>query len=304
MKILITGIGGFVGPYLKKLFEENNHEVFGIERTKKNDESAIFYGDILDERFIEISLREAQPDYIAHLAGFSSVRNSFDGSELCMKVNVQGTENILKAAKKQKKRPRILTVTSAEVYGEPKFIPITEEHPLNPSSPYGKSRLEQEKLIGTYTNDLEIVIVRSFNHTGPGQKPNFVIPNFIQQIVEIEKGQKDPQLSVGNLSAIRDFTDVRDVVRAYHLALQKGKSGEKYNICSGTGYGIQEILDYLIQNSQCHISVQQDENRIRPSDIPKLIGSNMKFTLNTGWKPTINLWQTLNDMLHWFRFNN
>ncbi len=303
MKTLITGIGGFVGPYLQRTLESVGHEVFGLERTKKNETKNIFCGDILDPVFVQNTVKQVNPDYIIHLAGFSAVKKSFDESDLCHQINVEGTRNLLDNCLKLKQPPKVLIITSAEVYGVPEFFPITENHPLKPINPYGKSRLNQEKLTENYQNYLNIVITRSFNHTGPGQTPTFVVPNFVKQIVEIEKGYEEPIIYTGNLEAIRDFSDVRDIVKAYILALEKGINGKKYNICSGNGQKISSILNKLLELSKQNIQIKTDPKRLRPSDTPKLIGSHEKFTKRSGWKPQISFEQTLVDMLDWWRFN-
>ncbi len=301
MKILITGIGGFVGPYLQACLKDQGHEVFGFERTHKEPSKTIFYGDILNLQDIDRAMAETAPDAVVHLAGFSSAQKSFDEPELCHRINVQGTQNLLDSCMQLKQKPRLLLISSAEIYGKPQFTPLTEEHSLDPTSPYGQSRLDQEKLVESYQKDLEIIIIRSFNHTGPAQQPLFVVPDFVKQLIEIEKGIKPPILSVGNLEAVRDFTDVRDIVKAYAKALTHAKPGQVYNLCSGVGRSIQQILDQMIQFSGLEVDLKQDPARLRPSDIPTLIGSHEKFTRTTGWIPAIPFEQTLIDMLNWWR---
>ncbi|GAG14942.1 unnamed protein product, partial [marine sediment metagenome] len=233
--------------------------------------------------------------------GFSSVKKSFDYPELCKKINVQGTKNILESTLKTKISPRILIISSADIYGIPKKIPIPENHELNPVSPYAESRKEQEALCKEYADKLKIIILRSFPHIGPGQLPIFVTADFSKQIAEIEKGINPPIMKIGNIKAKRDFTDVRDMVKAYLLAIEKCKPGEIYNVCSGNSYSIQEILDKQLSFSKVKIKLEHDPNRMRPSDIPELTGDNSKFKQATGWQPEITIDQTLKDLLDYWR---
>ena len=323
MKSLITGIAGFVGPHLAEHLLNNKHEVFGVDITKKKIENVISYQtDILDRESLFSVMRKIKPDYVFHLAAQSSVEKSFSQPEFTKKVNVDGTKNLLDSILSAGIKPTILTVSSAQIYGFPKQLPITEQHPLNPQSPYAKSRLEQEKLVLEYSKErndisnrgglfsimneimpnMKVVIARSFNHTGPGQSEEFVCSDFAKQIVEIEKGLKEPLIKVGNLEAKRDFTDVRDIVRGYLLALEKGKRGECYNLCSGKAYSIEEILQMLIKESECKdIKVEKDPQKMRAGDIAILLGDYSKFCKQTGWKPEIPLEQTLNDILEYWR---
>lgn len=301
MKTLITGIGGFVGPYLKTCLEKEGHEIFGFERNRRENSKNIYYGDILNSEDIQKAITQTTPDFIVHLAGFSSAKKSFNEPELCRRINVEGTKNLIESCLKLKKKTRVLIISSAEIYGKPQKSLITEEHPLNPESPYGKSRLDQEKLVQTYMDRMEMVISRSFNHTGPGQQPLFVVSNFAMQVVEVEKGLRPPTIFVGNLESVRDFTDVRDIVNAYRKALEQGKPSETYNICSGKGYKMQEILDRLVELSGVKVKIVNDKDRMRSSDIPVLIGSYRKFEKITGWKPNIPFEKTLSDMLDWWR---
>ncbi len=303
MKALITGIGGFVGPYLKKELEAFGYEVFGFERTVHQDTKNVYFGDLLQKDSIENALLKMEPGVVFHLAGFSSVQKSFEQPDLCYEINVTGTQNLLDACLKLKSRPRVVIVSSAEVYGRPQVVPIAEDHPLVPTSPYGVSRLDQEKLVWRYSAEMEIVVLRSFNHTGPGQPPIFAIPSFAKQIVEAEKGLGSPEMFVGNLDAVRDFTDVRDVVRAYRLAGAGTEASQAYNVCSGIGFSMKELLYKLIELSGVKIDVKQDPERLRPSDVPVLIGSNSKFKKATGWVVALSFEQTLRDMLDFWRSN-
>ena len=302
MKALITGISGFVGPHLQAHLEKNAIEVFGIDKHPAGER--VFEADMLDFGSIADIIAQVKPDLVFHLAGFSSVKKSFEQPELCKKVNVQGTKHLLDAIMKAQIRPKTLIVTSAEVYGIPKTVPIKETAELHPVTPYGESRKEQEALCKTYAEKIPLVIARSFNHIGPGQPPPFVTADFAKQIAEIEKGLQEPVMRIGNLAAKRDFTDVRDIVRAYLLALQKCTPGEAYNICSGSAHAIQEILDILLSFAQVKITTEHDPTRMRPSDIPILQGDKSKFTSATGWKPDIDIKTSLKDILDYWRAAN
>jgi GDP-4-dehydro-6-deoxy-D-mannose reductase len=193
---------------------------------------------------------------------------------------------------------------SSEEYGyvEPAEVPITEDNPLRPLSPYGVSKVGQDLLSYQYFKSygLEVIRTRAFNHTGPRRGRVFVCSNFAIQIVEAQKGLR-PRVSVGNLDAVRDFTDVRDTVRASWLALEAGAAGDVYNICSGTGYSIREVLEKLIAIAGTDVEVEVDDTRLRPSDVPLLIGDNSKFTKQTGWRPEVPFDQTLSDILDYWR---
>jgi GDP-4-dehydro-6-deoxy-D-mannose reductase len=302
MKALITGIDGFVGPYLEKFLISNDIRTFGTFLQSNIQKENHFQMDITNKEEVFNIIKKISPDLIFHLAGFSSVSRSFEQPDLCRKINVEGTRNILDAVVKLKLNTKIIVVSSSEVYGTPLSTPMKENHPLNPSSPYGRSRVEQESVCADYVKKYNIFIVvsRSFNHTGPGQQPFFVVPGFAKQIVDIEKG-KQQNIKVGNLEAVRDFTDVRDVVRAYYLLATKGRKGEVYNVCSGNGYLISWILKTLLGLSKVKIAVEKDPEKLRPSDIPVLQGDNSKLTEETGWKPEIDFKKTLKDVLDYFR---
>lgn len=302
MKALITGIEGFVGPYLEKFLISNNIKTSGTFLNSNTQNKAHFQMDITNKEEVFTIIKKISPDLIFHLAGFSSVSKSFENPALCKKINVLGTKNLLDAVIQSKLSSKILVVSSSEVYGVPLTVPINESHPLNPISPYGESRVEQEKLCADYIkkHPLFIIVSRSFNHTGPGQQPIFVVPSFASQLIENKKGS-ERTLKVGNLNAVRDFTDVRDVVRAYYLLATKGRSGEIYNVCSGKGYSINYILKTLLSLSSSKIKVESDPQKSRPSDIPVLLGDNSKLQRETGWKPEIDFNDTLKDVLDYFR---
>ncbi len=296
MKALITGVNGFVGPYLKKHLLENNIEVIGTDISSGNEVDSV--SDLLDNERIMKLVENSKPDFIFHLAAQSSVKLSWQKPELTRNVNVNGTRNLLDAVKKFVPESRVLVVSSADIYGVPKEFPIKEGNKLNPVSPYGESRLEQEKLALGY--GLNVIISRSFSHTGPGQSPVFVCSDFAKQIAEIEKG-KEPVIKVGNLNVKRDFTDVRDIIRAYLMCLKKCDIGEAYNICSGRVYSIREILDILLKFTDKDIKIKEDKGKKRKKDILVMDADNSKFVSKTGWKAEIPFEETLKGLLDYWR---
>ncbi len=304
LKALITGVSGFVGPYLVKHLVTNGFEVFGIDRAGTKVEGCVVsVCDITDAAAVAAVVQRVRPDFIFHLAGQSSVALSWKEPELTRKVNVGGTRNLLKAVADAGMNPKVLVISSAEVYGIAKKFPTSESEPLKPISPYGESRVEQESLALEYfrTKGVRLVISRSFNHTGPGQPSGLVCSNFAKQLAVIEKGKQQPVVRVGDLSVVRDFSDVRDVVRAYQVLLQKGSFGEVYNVCSGKAYSIGEILERLVKLSGLKVKVEQETSRIREHAVPVFHGDNSKLAAATGWKPEISFDKTLSDLLDYWR---
>ncbi len=302
MNVLITGIEGFVGPYIAELYfgKANVHGTYLLESEEKLEGVEYHHMDVEDKESVNKVISEVKPDVVFHLAGFSSVAQSWKNPEKVMSVNAQGTKNLLEIITELNLNPKILVVSSSEIYGKPLVIPMGEEHPLNPGSPYAESRLKQEKIIAQY-KDLDIIIARSFNHTGPRQNPEFVFPSFVKQVVMIEKGLQEPVIKHGNLDVKRDFSDVRDVVKAYVLLIEKGKAHEVYNVCSNNLLSLNEMLDLLISMSSKQIKKELDPERFRPVDIPVMQGDNSKLIRETRWSPQIPINRTLNDMLEYFR---
>lgn len=308
MKAFITGVTGFVGRYLAEFLASQGVEVWGVSRSiipinssKWNLEQL----DLMDEDALTKTLDRLQPNMIFHLAGQSSVRASWDHKIETFDANVILTIHLLESIRKSKaKDAAVLTVGSSEEYGQarPEEIPIGEDAPLRPISPYGISKATVYLLARQYyqTYGMRVIHVRPFNHIGPGQRPGFVTSDFAKQISEIEAGIKPPVMEVGNLSAERDFLDVRDIVRAYYLIAAKGTAGEVYNVCSSAPVKIQSILDFFLDKSKVEIEVRQNEKLFRPIDFPRYIGSNQKLIAETGWKPTVPLSDSLMAILsHW-----
>ena len=269
------------------------------------DKINLFECDIKDAFAMKTMLAKVRPDYIFHLAAQSYVPFSWRAPQETISTNILGELNLFESVRELKLDPKIHIAGSSEEYGlvYPEETPIKETNPLRPLSPYAVSKVAQDFLGYQYFKSygLKIVRTRAFNHTGPRRGDVFVTSNFAKQIVEIEKGMRPPVIKVGNLNAVRDFLDVRDVVRAYALALEKGVPGEVYNIASGKGIKIKELLERLIKISGVDLKIETDPSRLRPSDVELLIGSPEKFQMATGWKPEIPFDKTLKDLLDFWR---
>lgn len=314
MRILITGISGFAGSHLADYFlGEGKHEVFGTIKWRSDRENILQIQsklklcecDIKDAVAMNTMISEIRPERIFHLAAQSYVPFSWRAPQETLTTNVIGEVNLFEAVRQSRINPLIQIAGSSEEYGMVyrEEIPIKETNPLRPLSPYGVSKVAQDFLGYQYFRSygLKIIRTRAFNHTGPRRGVVFATSNFAKQIVEIEKGKCKPVIHVGNLDAVRDFLDVRDVARAYALSLEKGKPGEVYNICSGRGIKIKDMLDKLISLSHVDLETKQDLERLRPSDVELLIGSSEKFQKETGWKPEIPFDKTLQDLLDYWR---
>lgn len=309
MRALITGINGFVGRHLTQLLIDKGCEVWGTTRNScpdfvYNTNVNIVCNNLLHENDLIKLINEIKPDQIYHLAGQSNVKKSWENRIQTIEANVNCTINLYEAVRKSKviDTIKMLTVGSSEEYGrvDPELMPINEKVSLQPISPYGISKVTVALLTNHYYSayGIKAVHVRPFNHIGPGQSEGFVVTDFAKQIVDIEKGLRDNILYVGNLDSCRDFTDVRDIVRAYHILLTHRNIdfGQVYNICSKHSVSIQDILNLLLKLSPVSINVQRDMSRMRPSDIPLYIGDNSKI-FDLGWEPKIPLEQTLTEVL-------
>ena len=261
--------------------------------------------DLRDASSVRDVLDDERPDWIFHLAAQSFVPTSWTAPTESLVTNIIGQLNIFEAVKKLGIKPRIQLACSSEEYGLvlENELPIKETNPLRPLSPYAVSKVGQDMLGYQYWMSFRIPVVRTrgFNHEGPRRGPVFVCSDFAKQIADIEKGRRPPVVRVGNLEARRDFTDVRDVVRAYWLALEKGEPGEVYNIASGRAWTIREMLDLLLSLSKSKIKVEEDPARMRPSDVPVLLGDSSKFRDRTGWSPEIPFEKTIADLLAYWR---
>ncbi|MBQ4534625.1 MAG: GDP-mannose 4,6-dehydratase [Ruminococcus sp.] len=308
MKALIIGGAGFVGGYLIRELDSAGQEVFAtcLENENISGNCSVRTLNILDADAVSEVIGEIKPDVIYHLAAQSSVSLSWKKPQLTADINVIGTINVLEAVKNcEKKDIRLILIGSGEEYG---FIrkdacPLTEEEPLNPGNIYAATKACQGMLGEIYARayKMDIIMVRAFNHSGPQQLPMFVISDFCRQIALIEKGDSPAVMSVGNLAAKRDFTDVRDVVRAYRLLGEKGVSGRTYNVGRGKAVEIQYILDTALSFSQKEIEVKQDPARMRASDIPVIEPDVSRISGDTGWKAEISMEKTIEDTLNYWR---
>jgi GDP-4-dehydro-6-deoxy-D-mannose reductase len=314
MRILITGISGFAGSHLADYFlEVGGHDIYGTIKWRSNRENIrhiedrikLLECDIKDSFAVKAALETAKPDQIFHLAAQSYVPFSWRVPQETLDNNVTGEINLFEGVRALGLEAKIHVAGSSEEYGlvHPEEIPIVEENPLRPLSPYAVSKVAQDLLGFQYFKSygMKIVRTRAFNHTGPRRGEVFVTSNFARQLVSIEKGEREPVMRVGNLDAVRDFSDVRDVVRAYAMALEKGTPGEVYNISSGKGIKIQDLLNMLIKLARVKVEIEQDPSRLRPSDVQLLVGSPEKFMKATGWKPEIPFEKTLIDLMDYWR---
>jgi len=313
LRVLITGITGFAGGHLAELLLEQSYQVYGtylhpgsLENLPELQRKASLYPcDLTQLESVQAVVKQVHPDLIYHLAGISHVQKSWSSRETTLKVNLFGSLNLLESVRNFAPSARILVVSSSEVYGKvpPDLQPIPESFPLRPITPYAVSKASLELLCYPYLygDKLQIVIVRPFNHTGPRQDPSFACPDFARQIAQIEKSLREPKIYVGNLEARRDFSDVRDVVKGYQRVLEDGEGGEIYNIASGQAYSIKDLLDILISLSLADIQISLDPDRLRPSDIPLLLGDNTKIRHQLGWQPEISIRDTLQAILDYWR---
>lgn len=326
LRVFITGATGFVGRHLIAYLEDREKrnkngrrvEITGTCYPERPDECPDFRAaapgvallplDLRDPGAVSVAVAACRPDRIFHLAAISQVRASWDLRRETIETNLMGTFHIFEAARLRAPSARILFISSSDVYGTQglRRMPLRESSPLSAASPYGFTKLSAEELAVFYARmeKMAIVIARPFTHTGPGQNPDFVCSDWARQIAVVEaeaKGRKNGGpagvLKVGNLSVRRDYSDVRDIVRAYVLLLEKGKIGEAYNICSGKARTLREILRMLVKKSRVKITVEVDPARVRKADIPLLAGSHAKITREMGWRPRYSLETTLSDLL-------
>ena len=312
-KVLITGINGFVGSHLAEHCLSKNAKVFGLVRHRSNLKNInhlrgkidLHEGDVEDIASMHTAMDAIKPNIVFHLAAQSYVPYSWTTAAKTMSTNVIGTVNVLDVIRRVVPQASVLVIGSSEEYGLVKDgeWPIKEDNPLRPLSPYGVSKVAEDMLGVQYHRSygLNIIVSRAFNHSGPRRGKEFVIPSFIKRVLIAKKRRSE--ISVGNLDAIRDFTDVRDIVKAYWLLATKGKAGEVYNICSGKGYPMSNVLYRIINyiDSSLNDKVVTDKKYLRPSDVPVLIGSHEKITSELGWYPEIPFNTTIKDMIEWMR---
>ena len=319
MRILVTGIAGFVGKHLTEhLIKEGKHEILGVDLRFDDLSTKNFYtdehqskikfleADLTDRKKVSGIIKKFNPQQVYHLAAQSSVSYSWGNPIETFKVNVFGGINILESLKDFCPQCRVLVVCTAEEYGEvnDKERAINEDFKIYPTNPYAISKAALDFFSTTYykANKLPVFVSRSFNHIGQGQSERFVTSDFAKQIAEIESGLREPVIRVGNVEVTRDFLDVRDVVKAYKCIIDRGEAGQVYNVCSGKKYKISDLLDTLISlSTKTDIKVRVDRSKLRPVDVNAIYGNNSKLKLHTGWYPKYNIKVSLKDTLDYWR---
>lgn len=314
MRVLVTGITGFVGSYFAEYALARGVTVVGSYRWRSQTENIEHFRnrielvecDLRDTSSVQHLIEAARPDRVIHLAAQSFVGTSWQAPAETFMTNTVSQVNLLEALRRRRPDARFLVIGSSEEYGfvSEEELPITEQNPLRPLSPYAVSKIAQDLMGYQYFKSYGMHIVRSraFNHEGPRRGDVFVTSNFARQIAEIERGLRERVIAVGNLKNRRDYTDVRDIVRGYWLLLEDGEPGEVYNLCSGRDWIIQDILDFLLGQARVRgITVREDRGRLRPSDVPVLRGDASKAQAAVGWRPEIPFEQTLRDILDYWR---
>ncbi len=307
MRALVTGAAGFVGRHLTAHLLAQGHEVGGLVHPSDGGPGSlgprieVYSLDILDEGALGAAFGDFAPDAVFHLAAFSNPEGSWKEARRTLETNIIGAHNLLYAARETGRRPRVLLVGSAQQYGDVpvEAQPITEEREQKPLTPYAVSKTSQE-ILGRrafWAHELPVYVTRSFNHTGPGQSDGYVSSSFARQVAEVEKGTREPVIRVGNLSARRDFTDVRDVAAAYCAILERGEAGRPYNVCRGEATAIGEVLEELVRLARVPVEVVVDPERYHALDAPLMVGDPTRLKTDTGWSPRYPLRDTLRDLL-------
>ena len=304
-KVLIFGVSGFVGSYLTREFIDNGYTVIGTDKVRNTmlpDEVDFYEADLMNSDEVEKLVSKINPDVIVNLAAISSVGASWSIPQTTMLVNVVGALNIMEAARKNEFKPRILFVGSSEEYVI-SDKPMNEGTLLNASNPYGISKVTQEQFAKLYREQygLKIYCVRPFNHTGVGQRDSFVLPSFCKQVAEIEKSGKPGKIKVGNLKVKRDFSHVKDVVRAYRMIVESDNCDQIYNVGSGEAHSLEDMLTYIIGLSNQNIEIEVDQSRIRPTDQPVICCDYSLIQKELGWKPQYNIFDALREMFDYYK---
>lgn len=305
MRVLVTGIAGFAGPWVAEALAAAGHEVHGLVRgagpwPRLGDRPRLHCGDLLDPGFPAL-VRELGPDAVVHLAGLSFVPVAERDPAAAYRANLGGTLAVLTAVREHARGARIVTVTSADVYGavEAAELPLAEDAPLRPLTVYGASKAAADVAAAQWGRayDLDVVRARPFNHAGPGQDPAFVCSALARQVALVEAGRQAPVVRLGNPDPVRDFSDVRDVAAGYVALLERGRRGAAYNLCSGAGVSIAEVIAILRTHARVPLRVQSDPTLRRVHDVPRIVGSHARATADTGWEPRIPLDVTLRAVL-------
>ena len=306
-RVLIFGYSGFVGPYLAREFISHGYTVFGsdINAPKDRANDVPFYqSDILNADFVDRVILENQPDIIINLAAVSSVSLSWKIPQKTFEINVIGAMNILESSRKMDNKPVVMFVGSSEEYLQSSEA-IKEDQPLDLNNPYGISKISQEMYAKLYSSKygMDIYCVRAFNHTGVGQSDTFVLPSFCKQVAAIERSGEDGNIKVGNIDVYRDFSDVRDIVRAYRMVIESGRSDLVFNVGSGRAYSLRELLGIIISFTKRRVNVVIDDSRFRVADCAMIQCDNKLLMKETGWGPSIDIKQTLFEMYHHYLGN-
>lgn len=304
-KVLIFGIGGFVGHYLAQEFLDAGYKVYGSDVNKPENlhgQVEFTKADLLNDEEVLQLFTKVEPDMIVNLAAISSVGASWKIPQATMMVNVVGALNIMESARKLKNVPKVMFIGSSEEY-EVSDKPMNEETPLNANNPYGISKVTQERFAALYREqyDMKIYCVRPFNHTGVGQRDSFVLPSFCKQVAEIAKSGNPGTIKVGNLAAKRDFSHVKDIVRAYRMIIESDDCTKIYNVGTGKAYSLQEMLDYIISLCPLKVTVEIDPERFRPVDTPKVCCNYELIEKELGWTPQYSVFDALKEMFEYYK---
>ena len=309
MRAFITGLDGFAGQWLARQLIRNGDEVAGGSRSETPSYTVVlpeeasslrwFPFTLPDDDRLGQALAEWRPSAVFHLAAQAFVGDALADPGGAARINVDGTATVIDAIRHHAPNARMLYVGSADAYGTVTAadLPLNESAPLRPANPYAQSKAAGEAL--ALASKLDVVVTRSFNHTGPGQRTVFAVPSFARQIADIASGKTKPPLRVGNLDARRDYSDVRDVARAYRLLMERGERGAVYNVCTGASIAMRDVVNMLMEIAGVAPVIQVDPARLRPADSPDIVGDNAKLRAATGWEPAIPLLNTLRDVYTW-----